>query len=242
MMPYKQRAITNYRNKIRIREFSDNMHDDLKKRIFLFAAMVGIKEPLTIRQVGIIHEFLVKKFPDFGTDEITDALEMAASKQFEIDSEHYQSFNIVYLGKILDAYRTYRTEELRKERIAKDAEERKVIEIADEKRQPSSNSEYQKLCYDCIIEDIKEKKRLPIGACWEEAYLYLEGIGKIALTSEEKEMYMENVKVSLRTEYKEDVSGLKRILGSKILFRRACRTQYLKQYLRNNFKSDLDGS
>lgn len=218
------------------------MHDDLKKRIFLFAAMVGIKEPLTISQVGIIHEFLVNKFPDFGTDEITDALEMAASKQFEIDSEHYQSFNIVYLGKILDAYRTYRTEELRKERIAKEGEERKADDIADEKRQPNAVFEYQKLSYDCIVEDIQKKKRLPIGACWEEAYLYLENIGKIVLTNEEKEMYLENVKVSLRTEYMDDKSGLKRILGSKILFKRACRTQYLKQYLRNNFKSDLDGS
>jgi len=82
--------------------------------------MMGIKEPPDDMQLNFIMQFLLDHYRDFSLDEITNAFLVAAAGKLDIDAEDYNSFDIPYIGKVLNAYRIYRARKVKKERQDQD--------------------------------------------------------------------------------------------------------------------------
>ena len=78
------------------------------KAIALVVADLGLKTmPDQLAQQRMIH-YLLNYYQDFSFEDIVKAFELALVGKFQVNIEHYDSFDIKYLTKILNAYREYK--------------------------------------------------------------------------------------------------------------------------------------
>lgn len=93
---------------------ADLIHTETGKAIALVIADLGLKTmPDSLAQKRMIH-YLINYYQDLSFEEIVKAFELALVGKFEVNTEHYDSFDIKYLTRILNAYRVYRNELTRK--------------------------------------------------------------------------------------------------------------------------------
>ena len=86
--------------------------DDIQRRIgttiAIIVADLGLKTiPDQLAQKRMIH-YLLNYYQDLSFEEIIKAFELALVGKFAVNIEHYDSFDIKYLTKILNAYREYK--------------------------------------------------------------------------------------------------------------------------------------
>lgn len=83
--------------------------DELGKIFMQVIGDMGIKNlPSKTTEQRIIY-YIVNYYKDFSLQEIRKAFELAIIGEIEVDAEHYHSFDIKYICKILNAYRKRRT-------------------------------------------------------------------------------------------------------------------------------------
>ena len=76
--------------------------------IAIIVADLGLKTiPDQLAQKRMIH-YLLSYYQDLSFEEIIKAFELALVGKFSVNIEHYDSFDIKYLTKILNAYRDYK--------------------------------------------------------------------------------------------------------------------------------------
>ena len=82
--------------------------DELGKIFMQVIGDMGIKNlPSKATEQRIIY-YIVNYYKDFSLQEIRKAFELAIIGEIEADAEHYHSFDIKYICKILNAYRKRR--------------------------------------------------------------------------------------------------------------------------------------
>ena len=80
------------------------------KAIALVIADLGLKTmPDPLAQKRMIH-YLLSYYKDFSFEDIVKAFEVALIGKLQVNIEHYDSFDIKYLTRILNAYREYRNQ------------------------------------------------------------------------------------------------------------------------------------
>jgi hypothetical protein len=83
------------------------------KAIALVVADLGLKTmPDALAQKRMIH-YLLSYYKDFSFGDIVKAFELALVGKLQVNIEHYDSFDIKYLTRILNTYRKYRRENTR---------------------------------------------------------------------------------------------------------------------------------
>ncbi len=88
----------------------ESIRQEIGKSIAIVITDLGVKTmPDKYAQKRIVY-YLLSYYKDFSIEEIRLAFELAIVGKLEIEIEHYQSFDIKYLSKILNAYRKYRNE------------------------------------------------------------------------------------------------------------------------------------
>ena len=88
----------------------ESIRQEIGKNIAIVITDLGVKTmPDKYAQKRIIY-YLLSYYKDFSIEEIRLAFELAIVGKLEVEIEHYQSFDIKYLSKILNAYRKYRNE------------------------------------------------------------------------------------------------------------------------------------
>ena len=86
----------------------DPFLDELGKIFMQVIGDMGIKNlPSKATEQRIIH-YIVNYYKDFSLQEIRKAFELAIVEELMVDAEHYHSFDIKYICKILNAYRRRR--------------------------------------------------------------------------------------------------------------------------------------
>lgn len=108
-------------------------------------------------------KWLKKHYDNFSVSEIINAIERGA-----VDNvDHFGSFDITYLGKVLNNYISYRNHCLSEERHAMDAESKKAEELEREQRlkdrKPDEDYEF---CKDQVI----KHKTIDLPAPWVNAF------------------------------------------------------------------------
>jgi len=84
------------------------IQSQIGKAIALVLADIGLKTiPDQLAQKRMIH-YLLTYYQDLSFEEIVKAFELALVGRFDVNIEHYDSFDIKYLTQILNAYRKYR--------------------------------------------------------------------------------------------------------------------------------------
>jgi len=118
--------------------------DQLGKIFMQIVGDLGVKTlPDKAAEKRMIH-YVANYYRDFTLLEIRKAFELAIVGELDVDIEHYNSFDIKYICKILNAYRTRRTKALRNMERAKPKE--KEPEITPERKEQIRQQFMETIC------------------------------------------------------------------------------------------------
>lgn len=112
---------------------SEAIQGKIGTTIAIIVADLGLKTiPDQLAQKRMIH-YLLSYYQDLSFEEIIKAFELALVGKFPVNVEHYDSFDIKYLTKILNAYREYKRQNIPKLAVAQKQSQKPPTEA--EKRQ-----------------------------------------------------------------------------------------------------------
>lgn len=81
---------------------------DLHKMLVKWAVLCGVK-PLPIdKEMFLFVEYVSNHFYRLSLLEIDNAFNLATAGKLSVDAEHYQSFSVIYISKILNSYKEYK--------------------------------------------------------------------------------------------------------------------------------------
>lgn len=237
--PYELRIVNVHKHKLKIRNYPDDNNNaniiDLKRKIVASAYMMGVNEPPNDQEQNAIYLFIKKYFGDFSNEEYHIAMEMAAAQKLNAESESFGKLSISYIGKILKAYRDYRTQQIK---IYEREEERK--NSLENSRSEKQTPETQKKYFENIRDYYKENKKFyPLDYThmeYVQAFQHMEREGIIKMDVEEKKKYMKKVKEKICSEIDNDKLTdfekvyLKEALRDKKILGKECMKRLVQAY------------
>lgn len=210
----------------------ESPEDELNKAIAYAITIIGFNPEKTDKtQILIIKDFLRSSFPNFKLEAFKEAFRLGAAGKFDISLKHYQSFSAVYISDVLNAYKRYE----QKQNLL--PEKKEVLALDYDKKEFSEHEKKQ--AYDFIVGVCEKSKKLPYIASWNLAYDYMESRKLIDLDNDEKEMFMENVIYSIKSEINQrkhdnrNYQGLKNTITQKALLKAECRRRMVINHFVN---------
>lgn len=196
---------------------------NLKQNILYAIQLVGVDTGRVSKQdVEFIINFLKTNFKFFKTENIRTAFELGVKGELDIEMNHYQNFNTMYVSNVLQAFKRW---------------EMKNPPKPEPKPQLPIPEDTPKQAFDFIEKIFNETGKEPLLANWNLAFRHAEESKLIVLTNEEKAMFQENVRFEIEEEmnYKRvrKLNGwidLREILESKSLMAYECRKRILINY------------
>ena len=125
-------------------EDKNEQFQNLHKLIVKWAVLAGVKPLPVDDEIRMLVEYVAEHFYRFSLMEIDNAFNLATAGKLDIEADHYQSFSVIYISKILNAYKRYNGKYIIDYRN----------QIAEEKRKSEEPSESDKL--KLMIESILE--------------------------------------------------------------------------------------
>lgn len=162
-----------------------------KLRLLSASKALGIVNVPDTNHINVVFSFINKHFgTHYTTGEVLHAFELYALGMLPSEEpiKHYQTFNIEFIALVLQAYAIYRKPIVAKVALNADRQ------LKQNNEQPFE--EYAKSCHETMMEIIYKDTRavssMPMD--YEACYLYLEHIGEIMLTNEQKKEFMDEHK------------------------------------------------
>jgi hypothetical protein len=221
-------TITRHKNGIKIRDFKAQNFKELEVWILTLSNLIGVKISPSKEQIQLIVKVVKTGFKDFSREEMGYAFELALAKVLEVDTKHYQALTPDYVTDVLAAYRKHRNKSLYEEEKRKKAEEADKVLVRSEK--------YDQEMHEGFLKIIKQTNKMPIAWDWTAVFKYMEFVGDIRMSKEDKEMFADTVKAEMEeaarglriTEGKDASNKALSELNNKDFFSNECRKRYLK--------------
>jgi hypothetical protein len=111
-------------HKTKIRNLSSI--EEVKQALRYVMTLIGLKSENmpSESQKMVLLDFVQSELSNFTPDEIRLAFKLAASKKLNCDVEHFQNFNAVYIGKIMNCYAEYKGKAMLEFQIQNQKEEK----------------------------------------------------------------------------------------------------------------------
>lgn len=105
---FNGREIVISAHQTKIRDLSDL--EPLKQALRYVMTLIGLKSENmpSESQKMVLIDFIQSELGNFTPDEIKLAFKLAASKKINCDIDHFQNFNAVYIGKVMQCYVEYK--------------------------------------------------------------------------------------------------------------------------------------
>lgn len=81
---------------------------DLHMLLINWAVLCGVKPLPDNKEMELFVIYISRHFNRFSLMEIDNAFNLATAGKLNINAEHYQSFSVIYISKILNAYKDYK--------------------------------------------------------------------------------------------------------------------------------------
>lgn len=210
-------------NLIRITETDDL---NIKQSLMYAMQCIGFDSSrINKEEIEFIINFLKKNFKFFKTENIRTAFELGVKGELDIEMNHYQNFNTMYVSNVLQSYKRW---------------EMKNPPKPEPKPQLPIPEDTPKQAFDFVEKIFNETGKEPLLANWNLAFKHAEETNLITLTTDEKLMFQEKVRFEIEEEmnYKRvrKLNGwidLREILESKSLMAYECRKRILIKYFEN---------
>ena len=173
-----------------------------------WAVLTGVKPLPTDDEIRLFVEYIAEHFYRYSLLEIDNAFNLVTAGKLDESAEHYQSFSVIYISKIINSYGRY---------IGKYILEYKdrLEEEKKETDKPSENEQFE-IILESILENFdnyKEnylKKGEPIyNPFGYISYDYLKNLGVLHIEDDVKELLLEQAKEIALEELREKRGSLK---------------------------------
>lgn len=210
-------------NLVRINESEDS---SIKQNLLYAIQLVGVDAGRVNKDdIEFIVNFLKTNFKFFKIENIRKAFELGVKGELDMDMNHYQNFNVMYISNVLQAYNRW---------------EMKHPPKPEPKPQLPIPEDTPKQAFDFIEKIFNETGVEPLLANWNLAFKHAEETGLIKLTTDEKLMFQDNIKFELEEDMNfkrvRKMNGwvdIRAILESKSLLAYECRKRILVNYFKN---------
>lgn len=182
----KQIIIAHYERKIATffdAEDKNEQFQNLHTLMVKWAVLTGVR-PLPLKdETKLFVEYISEHFYRLSIMEIDNAFKLATSGSLDIDAEHYQSFSVIYISKIINSYKRYIGKYILDYQNQLDEQETKV--------DSPSEDEKLKLLIESILENFENFKKDPsYNHFGYISYDFLKNLGLIEISPEEKEIIL----------------------------------------------------
>jgi hypothetical protein len=226
----------------RIAEYQGDEKNAIQAKLWGIALDLGIKQSIEPDALKRLTVFLIEKYPKMTVESLGVAFDMALAKEFDVNTDHFQSFDKKYVATILNAYKSHQNKVVKKASDEADRIERENERKAASQRQKSP--EYQKQMYEGLLKYVQEKNEMPDAWNFNACYHHMRKNGLITESVDKLRAFMEQVKQRVQIELntakieqnKVSEARCMRILNSEDGIKAHWRAEYVKEY----FKSILN--
>lgn len=168
-------------------EDKNEQFQNLHKLIVKWAVLTGVKPLPTDDEIRMLVEYIAEHFYRFSLMEIDNAFSLATAGKLDIEADHYQSFSVIYISKIINAYKRYNGKYIIDYRNEIAALERKAAEPNEEEK--------IKMLVENILEGFDNFKEEPkYNHFGYIAYDFLSKLGVIDIDKDTKGIILEQAR------------------------------------------------
>jgi len=217
----------------------DFQHEDiiyLQSLMLSISKQIGVKEPITDIENDLITKFIIRQFGDFTLKEIEYSFELAMAGKLDVNAEHYQSFNIKYIGHILKKYRSIRGKAIKEMDQIEMRKQEKQIDMTD--------FDYCKEMYNGLKKNTLNNKKVPEHWGWIPVWNYMshedliDDVEDLKIFMEEQRQKLEqNIKFHRSNGHESKYEEAKHIFDNDDRFKIYWRSEWVKCYFRELLKT-----
>lgn len=183
---YKGKKLQRYRHD----GITKPVQSQLKIGLLRISKNLGIQNPPDQTDLDGIIVFLINNFGDFTPAEVMHSFELFAAGILDGEERGgkvvaierpYGTFNLSFIGSVCKAYRKYRFEML-----PKVPESHQLQETNAQSQSVQTEEEWQEMNYNLIRKYIQDNKHIPVTGSYAAAFIHLERLGLVNMTTEEK--------------------------------------------------------
>jgi len=180
-------------------EDKNEQFQNLHKLIVKWAVLTGVKPLPTDDEIRLFVEYIAEHFYRLSLLEIDNAFNLATAGKLDIEADHYQSFSVIYISKIINAYNRYNGKYIIEYR-------NQLAEIEREKNKPTPEQQMQ-MMIESILEGFDKFKDDPqYNHFGYISYDFLKNIGALKLDNDVKSVLLKQARELAIEELKEDRS------------------------------------
>lgn len=166
-------------------EDKNEQFQNLHKLLVKWAVLTGVRPLPLDDEIRLFVEYIAEHFYRHSLAEIDNAFNFATAGKLSVDAEHYQSYSVIYISKIINAYIEYKgkhiisyQQELEKSQVKEPTEEERFM-----------------LLIESILESFETYKKEPYyNDFGYVSYDFLKGIGVINFSNEVKGEILEKAR------------------------------------------------
>lgn len=183
-------------NQPRIAEIKDSVQiiNQMTSWIADTALIMKINGTIELYQKKDIKEMILLRFKNLSFNELHYAFKMERYGVLGLKTEHYQSFDAEYVGKVLDKYVEWKREVKVRENISKNAE---PMELSDEEREDIRVKFLTNVYNDLKVNGYSEDAWLLFENLEKDGKLTIGNSRKKEIYNEQKEKYLKQLKVNV---------------------------------------------
>ena len=180
-------------------EDKNEQFQNLHKLIIKWSVLTGVKPLPTDDEIRLFVEYIAEHFYRLSLLEIDNAFNLATAGKLDIEADHYQSFSVIYISKIINAYNRYNGKYIIEYR-------NQLAEIEREKNKPTPEQQMQ-MMIESILEGFDKFKDDPqYNHFGYISYDFLKNIGALKLDNDVKSVLLKQARELAIEELKEDRS------------------------------------
>ena len=160
---------------------------NLHKLIVKWAVLTGVKPLPTDDEIRLFVEYIAEHFYRLSLMEIDNAFNLATAGKLDIEAEHYQSFSVIYISKIINSYKRFNGKYI--------LDYRSKLEAAEALQNEPTKDEKMTIMIESILENFENFKKEPTYNHFGYiSYDFLKNLGVIKLESEIKDILLEQAR------------------------------------------------
>ena len=187
--PDKQKIVQGYYDR-KISTFfeaedKNQQFQNLHKLLVKWCVLTGVKPLPLDEEMRLFVEYVAEHFHRMSLLEIDNAFNLATAGKLDVDPNHYQSFNVIYISSILNSYKNY------KGKYILDYQK----QLAESQKVEPTEEEKTQLMIESILEAFeKYKEKREYNHFGWVSYDFLTRLGCLKLSDEEKQEILENAR------------------------------------------------
>ncbi len=219
---YNRAVISNHIHHLKSHKYGDKELAEMAQRLNAIDFSMGFQKVNTPEVLLSLSHWIKTQFGDIAMQEVALAFDLVTAKKIGNEIQHYNAFNKQYIGEVLNAFKTYRSQQ-----IKLFEEHKKQKAITENQEKGASPVEM----YEWIKKTALSTGKMPKLADWTGAFNYAWKHKLIhRMDEQERKAYKQGVISDLQMEGRANLHAkpIAEIIGNDNSLQRECHKRIMK--------------